>query len=246
MGWSEGKIDTDGDGIGDKTVVGFRYGVIPNASDGSIWWGMPAGVYFSKPGEPGYILRYDPVTDAHEAYSPPFPGNGPRGVDVDTKGLIWTGLGGSGHLARFDRSLCKQTWGPGDQCPEGWKLWRTPGPQFEAEKEVAGGGSNDMHYYIWVDQFDTLGMGADTVILNGTASDSLIAFNQKTESFTVIRVPYPLTTYTRGIDGRIDDQDGGWKGRGLWFTNGQAPVFQSEIQKSYAGKIQLRPSPLAH
>jgi hypothetical protein len=246
MGWSEGKIDTDGDDIADETVVGFRYGVIPNPLDGSVWWGMPAGIHFSKPGQPGFILRYDPILDQHEAFSPPFPGNGPRGIDVDTQGIIWTALGGSGHLARFDRKLCKQTWGRGDQCPEGWKLWRTPGPQFKTERDVMGSGSNDMHYYIWVDQFDTLGMGSDTVIINGTASDSLIAFNQKTETFTVIRVPYPLTTYTRGVDGRIDDPKSGWKGRGLWFTNGQAPIFQSEIPKSYAGKIQLRPSPLAH
>ena len=246
MGWSEGKIDTDGDDIADETVVGFRYGVIPNSLDGSVWWGMPAGIHFSKPGQPGFILRYDPNMDQHEAFSPPFPGNGPRGIDVDTQGIIWTALGGSGHLARIDRKLCKQTWGRGDQCPEGWKLWRTPGPQFKAEREVMGSGSNDMHYYIWVDQFDTLGMGSDTVIINGTASDSLIAFNQKAETFTVIRVPYPLTTFTRGVDGRIDNPKSGWKGRGLWFTNGQAPIFQSEIPKSYAGKIQLRPSPLAH
>ena len=246
MGWSEGKIDTDGDGAGDKTIVGFRYGVIPNPSDGKVWWGMPAGVYFSKPGEQGYILNYDPLTDKHEAYIPPFPGNGPRGIDVDTNGLIWTALGGSGHLARFDRSLCKQTWGSGNQCPEGWRLWKTPGPQFKSEQIVAGGGSNDMHYYIWVDRFDALGMGIDTVIINGTSSDSLIAFSPKTEAFTVIRIPYPLTTYTRGVDGRIDNTELGWKGKGLWFTNGQSPIFHSEIPVSYAGKVQLRPHPLAH
>ena len=86
-----------------------------------------------------------------------------------------------------------------------------------------------MHYYIWVDQFDTLGMGRDTVIVNGTASDSLIAFDQETETFTVIRIPYPLNTFTRGVDGRIDDPKAGWKGRGLWFTNGLSPVVHSEI-----------------
>ena len=246
MGWSEGKIDTDGDGNGDKTIVGFRYGVIPNPADGSVWMGMPAGGLYSKPGEPGYILRYDPATDKHEAYTPPAPGAGPRGIDVDTKGFIWTALGGSGHLARFDRSRCNQTWGPGDQCPEGWTLWKTPGPQFKSVQTIDGGGSTDMHYYLWVDQFDTLGMGRDTVIVNGTASDSLIAFNQETETFTVIRIPYPLNTFTRGVDGRIDDPTAGWKGRGLWFTNGLSPLVHSEIPKSYVGKVQLRPNPLAH
>ena len=88
-------------------------------------------------------------------------------------------------------------------------------------------------------------MGADTVIMNGTGSDSLLAFNQKSQTFATIRVPYPLNTYTRGLDGRIDDAQAGWKGRGLWFTNGLDPIIHSEITQSYVGKIQLRPHPLA-
>ena len=246
QGWSEGKVDTDGDGVGDLGITGFRYGVIPNPADGSVWMGMPAGNRYSKPGEPGYILRYDPKTDKHEAFKPPLPGFGPRGVDVDTKGIIWTALGGSGHLARFDRSLCKQTWGAGDQCPEGWTLWKTPGPQFKEIAQEENGGSTDMHYYLWVDQFNTLGMGKDTIIVNGTTSDSLLVFNQETEKFTTIRIPYPLNTFTRGADGRIDDPKAGWKGRAVWFDNGLSPIVHSEIRKSYVGKVQFRPNPLAH
>ena len=81
--------------------------------------------------------------------------------------------------------------------------------------------------------------------MNGTGSDSLLAFNQSTETFTVIRIPYPLNTYTRGLDGRIDDASAGWKGRGLWFTNGTDPVLHSEIPRSFVGKVQVRPDPLA-
>ncbi len=103
----------------------------------------------------------------------------------------------------------------------------------------------DFHYYLFVDQFDTLGLGRDVVVMNGTGSDSLLAFDQKTEKFTVIRIPYPLNTYTRGLDGRIDDPNGGWKGRGLWFTNGLDPIVHSEVQQSYVGHVQLRPNPLA-
>ena len=47
--------------------------------------------------------------------------------------------------------------------------------------------------------------------------------DQKTEKFTVIGIPYPMNAYTRGPDGRIDDANNGWKGRGLWFTNGLDP-----------------------
>lgn len=243
-GYSEVRLDSDGDGKADRPLVGFHYGVIPHVADGSAWSTVTPGIT-SAPGESGWILRYDPVTDTHEAYAPPFPGMGPRGIDVDSEGVIWTALGGSSHLARFDRRKCKQTWGTGDQCPEGWTLWRTPGPGFKGLDVNGPEGTTDMHYYLWVDRFDTLGLGRDVVIVNGTNSDSLIAFDPRQDTFTVIRIPYPLNTYTRGLDGRIDNAKAGWKGRGLWFTNGLDPILHSEIPRSYAGKIQLRPNPLA-
>lgn len=103
----------------------------------------------------------------------------------------------------------------------------------------------DFHYYLFVDQHNTFGLGKDVVVMNGTGSDSLLAFQPDTTKFVVIRVPYPLNTYTRGLDGRIDDPNGGWKGRGLWFTNGGDPIHHSEAPRSYVGKVQLRPDPLA-
>jgi len=241
QGWAVPKIDTTGDGEADETLVGFNYGIIPNPVDGSVWTAQPG----ASPGDaldyPGRLVLFDPATGGFDAYRPPFPGAGPRGVDVDRDGILWVALGGSGHLGRFDRSQCAQTWGPGDQCPEGWTLYPSPGPNFGADGALGA----DFHYYLFVDQFDTLGLGADTVILNGTGSDALLAFDQATERFTVLRIPYPLNTFTRGLDGRIDDPEGGWKGRGLWFTNGTDPVLHSEVPRSYVGKVQLRPHPLA-
>lgn len=244
-GHSEVRLDTDGDGRADRALIGFHYGVIPNPGDNSVWSAIPPGIS-SPPGEPGWILRYDPATDRHEAFSPPAPGMGPRGIDVDSTGVIWTALAGSSHLARFDRRRCQRTWGEGGQCAEGWTLWRTPGPNFKGAAAPAAEPTTDMHYYLWVDQFDTLGLGKDIVIVNGTNSDSLLVFDPENEQFTTIRVPYPLNTYTRGLDGRIDDPNAGWKGRGLWFTNGLDPILHSEIPRSYVGKVQLRPDPLAH
>ena len=243
-GYSEVIVDSDGDGTADTPMPGFHYGIIPNPSDGSVWSAVPPGLA-NPAGSAGRIHRFDPASGNHEAFSPPAPGMGPRGIDVDTAGVVWTALAGSGHLARFDRSRCRQTWGTGGQCPEGWTLWSTPGPQFAALAAEANSGSTDMHYYLWVDQFDTLGMGRDVVVLNGTGSDSLLVFDPATEGFTVIRIPYPLNSYTRGLDGRIDDAQAGWSGRGLWFTNGIDPVVHAEVPRSYVGQVQLRPHPLA-
>ncbi|MDX1393095.1 MAG: carboxypeptidase regulatory-like domain-containing protein [Gemmatimonadota bacterium] len=244
QGFAPVVVDTDGDGEAETPVPGFNYGVIPNPVDGSVWASQPSGFAGSSREDRGRLIRYDPATGVFETYMPPLPGGGPRGVDVDTNGIIWAALGGSGHLGRFDRSRCARTWGPGDQCPEGWTLYRSPGPRMrtgDGPDEI----NADFHYYLFVDQFDTLGLGENVVVLNGTGSDALLAFDQETEEFTTIRIPYPLVSYTRGLDGRIDDPDAGWKGRGLWYTNGLDPIFQSEIPHPYVGKVQLRPDPLA-
>jgi len=237
--WSQVLVDANGDNVCDTPVFGFHYGIIPNPTDGSVWTGVLAGF-------PGQIQRFDPATGCHEVYEPPLPGYGPRGIDVDTEGNIWTCLGGSGHVAKFDRSQCAQTWGTGDQCSEGWTLWETPGPQMKGAPDGPNDGSADFHYYNWVDQFNTLGMGENTVICNGTGSDSLLAFNHDTEQFTIIRVPYPLTFYQRGLDGRIDDPAAGWKGRGLWVDYGNDPIKHVETGMGQVAQVQFRPDPLAH
>lgn len=239
QGYSEVKVDSDGDGEADLPIVGFNYGIIVNETDGSIWTAQPSTA------TRGMITRYDPETGEHEAFEPPAPIAGPRGLDVDSNGVLWMGTGGSGHIASFDRSLCAQTWGPGDQCPEGWKKWDVPGPELITDPGEENQRIADFHYYSWVDQHDTLGLGEDVVIVNGTDSDSLIAFDPEDEQFTRIRIPYPLNTFTRGLDGRIDDPDAGWKGRGLWFTNGLDPVIHSETGVPYIGQVQMRPDPLA-
>ena len=46
---------------------------------------------------------------------------------------------------------------------------------------------------------------------NGTNSDSLLAL-QPDGTWLVLRVPYPLGFFSRGMDGRIDDREGGVEG----------------------------------
>ena len=65
----------------------------------------------------------------------------------------------------------------------------------------------------------------------------------------MLRVPYPMGFYTRGLDGRIDDAKTGWKGKGLWATYGEAPVWHQEDGEGASSKMiqfQYRPDPLAH
>jgi len=64
----------------------------------------------------------------------------------------------------------------------------------------------------------------------------------------VLRVPYPMGFFTKGMDGRIDDPDAGWKGRGMWANIGAFGSWHMEGGKGQLGKVahfQMRPDPLA-
>ena len=262
-GWCPLIVDTNGDGkVGaytlpnepndpalDRRVPGGSYSIIPNPVDNSVW--------FATPGVPGRIVRLEvganpPATCRAEVYQPPFDPKGkigytPRGIDVDRNGVIWTGLASSGHYASFDRRKCAVLNGPkatGQQCPEGWTLYRAPGPSMGG---VEHDNSTDFFYTNFVDQFDTLGLGRNTPIANGTASDSLLVL-QPNGQWIIMRVPYPMGFYSRGLDGRIDDATTGWKGRGVYADYGPNSIWHMEGGKgtlSEIVKFQVRPSPLA-
>jgi len=224
------------------------YSVIAHPQDGSIWSSVPGPM-------PGRIVRIDPSNCLAEVYEPPFNNpavdiNGftPRGIDVDSNGVVWTALAGSGHLASFDRRKCRILAGPesrtGQHCPEGWTLYRTPGPSFKGTSDDI---PVDMSYYNFVDRFNTLGLGLNTPVANGTNSDSLLALRPDGR-WLVMRVPYPMGFFSRGMDGRIDDPDAGWKGRGMYANYGQNAVWHIEGglgTRSSVVKFQVRPDPLA-
>ena len=177
-------------------------------------------------------------------------GFGSRGIDIDRDGVIWTALSGSSHLASFDRRKCAVHNGPatveGRHCVEGWTLYPTPGPEIAGTDPPVRA---DYHYYNWVDQWDTLGLGRDVPIATGSNSDSLLALDPDTGEWTVLRVPYPQGFFTRGLDGRIDDPDAGWKGRGVWAAYGAAATWHIEGGvgvKPGMLKFQVRPHPLAN
>jgi hypothetical protein len=132
----------------------------------------------------------------------------------------------------------------GQHCREGWTLYPVPGPRF---KGVRGDVAVDFQYYNFVDRFDTLGLGKDVPIATGSTSDSLLALKPD-GTWVVLRVPYPLGFFARGLDGRIDDPNGGWKGRGLYADYGENAVWHVEGglgTRSKVVKMQLRPNSLA-
>jgi len=258
QGWSALILDTNGNGqrdedyvepnqpvdpTKDKRIVAALYGIGVNPVDGAVWGSVltfPGSVIRVSPG------ANPPATTLAEIYEIPAPGYGPRGMDIDRKGVVWVPLS-SGHMASFDRSKCKGALnGPnatGKHCPEGWTLYPFPGPQLQ---NVSENGSAEASYYTWVDQFNTLGLGENVPMATGNANESLLALVNG--QWVNLRVPYPMGYYAKWMDGRIDDANGGWKGRGLWSTFGNRTPFHVEGGKGTTPKVvrfQLRPDPLA-
>jgi hypothetical protein len=254
QGWAPFVLDTNGNGkLDDYTepgqatdpnkdarVFGASYAVMPNPVDGSIWYTV--SVFTGRPG----VLRFDPKTKLSEFYAVPMPGFGPRGGDIDSKGVVWVSLA-SGHLGSFDRSKCKGPLnGPaatGDHCPEGWTFYKYPGPGFAG----IGDNSAEASYYTWVDQHNAVGLGNDIPISTANENDGFAALVDG--KMVTLRVPYPLGFYAKGLDARIDDPQAGWKGRGLWSSEGDRTPWLKEGGKGMpplAVHIQVRPDPLAH
>jgi hypothetical protein len=250
-GWAPFVLDSNGNGKRDswtepgqpldptrdrRLAVSF-YAVMPSPADGSIW-GTVAFRY------PGAVVRFDPHTRLSEIYNVPAPGFGVRGGDIDRNGVVWVSLA-SGHLGEFDRRKCKAPLnGPnatGDHCPEGWSFHRLPGPGFVNVPQM----SVESSYYTWVDQHDTLGLGANVPIATGNLFDGVHALVGG--KFVTLRIPYPLGFYAKGLEGRIDDAAAGWKGRGIWITSGDRTPWHKEGGKGTKPLVvhfQVRPSPL--
>jgi len=263
QGWSAFVLDYNGNGkrdaytepnqpddpTKDKRLSIQYYGDSP-APDGSVWGtvqGMPGALVRFVPGE------HAPQTALAEIYEVPWnnakasvQGFAPRGMDVDSKGVVWTVLS-SGHLASFDRSKCKSPLkGPaatGQHCPEGWTLYPLPGPNYKGAVESA---SADSAYYDFVDRFDMLGVGKDVPVAGGNLSEGLLALvNGKIVTF---RVPYPMGYFTKGLDGRIDNPNGGWKGKAIYTAVSTRAPFHMEGGKGNTPKLvkfQVRPDSLS-
>jgi len=215
------------------------YAVMPHPTDGSIWY--TSGVFAGRPG----FLRFDPKTKLSEFYALPKEAIGIRGGDIGKDGVLY-GSGSAGHLIAFDRRKCKGPLnGPkatGDHCPEGFTLHKYPGPGFEGFENY----SAEASYYTWVDHHNAVGLGEDVPISTANLQDGFVGL--KDGKMILMRVPYPMGFYAKGLDARIDDPNAGWKGRGLWSSSGDRTPWLNELGKGarpMAVQIQVRPDPLA-
>ena len=216
-------------------------------------------VWGSVLGFPGGIVRLNPGSNPPETAlaeyyevpwnnpKAPVSGFSPRGMDIDRNNVVWVALG-SGHLGQLRPAQMQRAAerAEGDRASIARKAGRCIRRRDRTSENVKDSGSADSHYYDWVDQFDTLGLGKNTPIITGNSSDSLLALvNGK---FVIMRVPYPLGFFAKGMDGRIDDPKAGWKGKGVWTTWGTRTPFHSETGKGTTSKVvhfQIRPNPLA-
>ena len=177
-----------------KRVLAGLYGVQASPVDDTIW-GQSMDVGFSRMDQPSYLVHFIPGADpTHtgltEIFQPPEGAFGTRGMDVDSKGVVWTAMS-SGHLASFDRSKCKAPLtGPnaatGKQCAEGWTLYRFPGPQFAGVDEQ---GSANHAYYVWVDRYNTFGLGENVPMAMTNGGEAITALVDG--KFLQFHVPYP-------------------------------------------------------
>ena len=113
-------------------------------------------------------------------------------------------------------------------------------------KGAVDNGSAESAYYDFVDRFDMLGVGKEVPIATGNLSESLLALVDG--KFLTLRVPYPMGFFAKGMDGRIDNPNGGWKGKAIYTTYATRAPFHAEGGKGNTSKLvkfQMRPDPLA-
>jgi hypothetical protein len=233
----------------DTSVNYSLYSVIPSPVDDSVW-----GVAETFP---GYLIRVKrgnnpPESCMTQIFKIPSPGLDPRGVDIDSNGVVWTALAASSHLASFDVRKCTDLNGPnkldGSQCANGWTLYQTTGPKFSGTDIPT-----DFHYFNWTDEQGASGFPRNSPMATGSNSDSILVLNPQNGQWTTLRVPYPLGFYARGLDARVDDPKApagfaGWKSRAIWSNYGTHFVWHIEGGKGTKGKqvkFQVRPNPLA-
>jgi hypothetical protein len=264
QGWIPGVLDTNGDGkiskpwtepnepvdpTKDHRITFNCYSISVSPVDGSMWC---SGIGLDQNNLVRVVRGSNPPeTSMAEVYEPPKGTDPPLfsagGVSVDSNGVAWQNWRAGDQITAFDRRKCKVLNGPtatGQHCPEGWTIYRKPGPTFQGGIPV----NSDLNYLIFVDRHGVLGLGNDVPMTGAVNSDAIVALVPKTGQFVTIRIPYPMGYYSRSMQGRIDNPNTGWKGRGFWTSYNPNTPWHMEGGKGTKDKVvkvQMRPDPLA-
>ena len=102
-----------------------------------------------------------------------------------------------------------------------------------------------------MDFHNTLGLGEGAPIYGSVNTNAMEVLSNG--DYVTLRVPYPLAFFTRSGNGRIDDPNAGWKGKGYWASFSTYATWHIEGGKGEGGpgvlpkvvKFQMRPDPLA-
>ena len=257
QGWTALVLDTNGNGKRDeytepnqpldpnkdrRIAQGF-YAVMPSPVDSSVW-----GTIRTTPGAVVRIVPGNNPPETRSRKSTTCRCRASARAAATSTARAW--CGSRSAAATSAASTARKCKGPlngpkatGDHCPEGWAFYQYPGPGFEG----IGDNSAESSYYAWVDQHDTFGLGKDVPISTANLQDGFVALD-RTARWCCCACPIRSASMPRGFDGRIDDPNAGWKGRGLWASSGDRTPWLIEGgkgMKPMAVHIQLRPDPLA-
>jgi len=209
-------------------------------------------VGFSRMDQPGYILRLVPgpkpvATALTEVYLPPDEGYGSRGIDLDLNGVVWTSLSSDISQASTVANATGRSTGrppqPESKCPEGWTLYQYPGPQF---KGVTEPGSAEHAYYVWVDRYNTLGLGPNVPIAMTNGGEALMALVNGNSSASAFHILWGSSARMSMDALTIRTPDGKGKDCGQRWEHAPCSTTKAaRVRGRKFYKVQVRPDPLA-
>ena len=230
------------------------YGVQPSPVDDSIW-GQSMDVGFSRIDQPGYIIRLMPGREpggdrARRSLSCRPTRATARAASTSTS-TAWCGRCCRAAMWRAStaasargRSTARRR-PPASMCPEGWTLYQFPGPQF---KGVTDPGSADHAYYIWVDRYNTLGLGANVPIASTNGGESLArARRRQVRRRCAFPIRWASSARTSTAASTIRTPAG--RAAACGRRSARAPCSTTKAARRARRsvfKLQMRPDPLAH
>ncbi len=254
VGWSPFVLDSNGNGkldeFGDKPEEGkdtrFNpgsgpYAVMPHPTDGSVWY--TSGVFGGTPG----FLRFDPKTKLSEFYALP------KEASVCVAATSARTACSTAQAPRpSDRLRPEEVQGSAQRAerhrqslPGGLHAHQVPGSGLRRPAEY-----QRRVELLHLGSITTMPSVLVTIFRSRPRTSRMASPPWSNGKMILMRVPYPMGYYAKGLDARIDDPNAGWKGRGLWSASGDRPApwlnERGKGARPMAVHIQVRPDPLAH